>query len=170
MKTQGYDYKNIMKFEKGMINGLTKKLSSLRFGNYDALRDQGNTRIIEAAKNFGLEIDYNDSNLPGEKFIFMKIRKITPEQTKFGKTWLKNHFFKKNGEAREGKATKYVSEQTLKIAKSVIRFEFIGVLGVANNFEICNFLPIYRAYNRKGEYFDYCPIHWGQPIIMEASL
>lgn len=165
MKTQGYDYKNIMKFEKRMINGLTKKLSNLRFGNYT----RGNEIMIKQAESYDMEVDYNDSNLPGEKILFKKARKITKEQTECGKTWLKNYFFKKNGDKRSGKATEYINDDTLRIAKSVVRFEFVGVLGVANSsWEIHSFLPIYRAYNRKGEYFDYAPVHWGQPVIMEG--
>jgi len=29
-------------------------------------------------------------------------------------------------------------------------------------------LPVYRTYNRRGQYFDYAPVHWGQPVIMEG--
>lgn len=168
--TNRYNYKDIKVFHRGMIMGLTKSLSQLRFGNYDAPRGEGNAKMIERAKTFGLEIDYNDSNLPGEKFLFKTFRKITNEQTKFGKAWLKNHFFKLNGEKRTGKNTEYVNDDVLRIAKAVVKFEFVGVLGVANqSWEIHSFLPIYRAYNKKGEYFDYSPVHWGQPVIMDGA-
>lgn len=164
-----YDYAKIKVFHRGQILGLTKKLSGLRFGDWNAPRGAQNDKMIELAKTFGLELDYNDSNLRGEKFIFTKVRKITPEQTKFGKAWLKEYFFKLNGKPRGGKRTQYISDETLRIAKSVVRFEFVGVLGIANqSWEICSFLPIYRAYNRKGEYFDYSPVHWGEPVIMEG--
>ncbi len=169
IKNNRYQYEKMKVFPKSAINGLTKKLSSLRFGPYEPGADKRNGKMIDCAKSLGLEIDYNDSNMPGEKFIFVNPRKITAEQTKFGKQWLKAYFFKKNGEPRGGKRTEYVENRTLEIAKNVSRFEFIGVLGVANNYwEIHSFLPIYRAYNRKGEYFDYSPVHWGQPVIMEG--
>lgn len=167
-----YDYANLKQFTKSQINGLTKHLSGLRFARaYDSDRYDGrrNDAMIERAKQIGLEIDYNDSHLNGEKFIFAKPRKITAEQTQYGKAWLKQYFFKLNGEPRGGKRTQYVNGATIDIAKKVTRFEFIGVLGVANSYwEINQFLPIYRAYDGKGNYFDYSPVHWGDPVIMEG--
>lgn len=164
------DYKNLKTFQKSQVNGLTKHLSSLRFNQPYSPERRNNDVIIDRAKEIGLEVDYNDSNQMGEKFTFTSPRKITGEQTKFGKAWLKNYFFKLDGKTRSGKRTEHVSEATLKIAKSVSRFEFIGVLGIANqSWEIHSFLPIYRAYDRKGNYFDYSPVHWGEPVIMEGN-
>lgn len=158
------DYKNLKQFKKSEVNGLTKYLAN--FQDYSA-RD--NSKFISRAEELGLELDYNDSNLVAEKFIFKQARKITKEQTERGKAWLKNHFYKLNGKPRSGQATEHVSDEVLSIAKSVSRFEFIGVLGVMNSFgTITQVLPIYRTYNRKGQYFDYAPIHWGQPVIMEG--
>lgn len=162
------DYKNLKRFEKSQINGLTKHLACLRFSEYSE-RERRNERMIERAEQLGLQVDYNDSHMSGEKFTFKVPRKITAEQTKFGKAWLKDYFFKRNGEPRSGKRTEYVSNQTLEIAKRVSRFEFIGVLGVADQYwNIHSFLPIYRAYDRNGNYFDYSPVHWGEPVIMEG--
>ncbi len=164
----GYDYANFKTFTKSQIGGLTKSLASLRFG---AGLDTGKAwdKILERAKSVGLEIDYNDANVSGEKLTFKVARKITAEQTKFGKAWLRNYFFKLDGTPRSGKRMDYISDDVLKIAKSVARFEFVGVLVVASQgFYPCQVLPIYRTYNRKGEYFDYAPIYWGQPIIMEG--
>lgn len=163
-----YDYKNLKKFEKSQVNGLTKHLAGLRWSKEPGNRT--NDVMIDRAKELGLEVDYNDSHMSGEKFTFTTPRKITAEQTTFGKAWLKNYFFKLNGQPRGGKRTEYVSESTLNIARSVVRFEFIGVLGVANSYwEIHSFLPIYRAFDRKGNYFDYSPVHWGEPVIMEGN-
>lgn len=169
-----YQYEKMSIFPKSAINGLTKHLGSLRFNKNikDSIDKEMsvNDIMIRRCKELGLEIDYNDSNLPGEKFCFSKPRKITKEQTLLGKAWLKNHFFKLNGQVRSGKNTQNISQQILAIAKNVSRFEFVGVLGVATQaWEIQAFLPIYRAYNSKGEYFDYAPVHWGQPVIMEGN-
>lgn len=167
-----YPYAKLKTFQKSQVNGLTKHLSGLRFNQDYRIGDSyrvNNDAIIQRCKELGLEIDYNDSNQMAEKFIFSKARKITKEQSDFGKAWLKNHFFKLNGEMRKGQNTQYVSDRVLKISKNVSRFEFIGVLGLMNNYgEILQFLPIYRTYNKAGEYFDYAPIHWGQPVIMEG--
>jgi len=122
------------------------------------------------AREQGLTYSHNEYDVNGDVFLFKEARKITSEQTKFGKAWLKNHFFKLNGEIRSGKNTENVGDRVLHIAKSVSRFEFVGTIGLMNSCGeyYVQFLPIYRTYNKKGEYFDYAPIHWGQPIIMES--
>jgi hypothetical protein len=160
------DYKNLKVFEKSQVNGLTKHLSALRFKT--AWDDRTNDVMIKRANELGLELDYyRDSE--AEKFVFKVPRKITAEQTKFGKAWLKEYFFKKDGTPRSGKRTEYVGDRVLRIAKNASRFEFVGVYGLTNSFgSIVQFVPIYRTYNRKGEYFDYAPIHWGSPIIEEG--
>lgn len=163
------DYKNLKRFEKSQINGLTKHLSNLRTPYTPDKDSNRNGPMIDRCLELGMIVDYNNSGLNGEKFTFKVPRKITAEQTRFGKAWLKQYFFKLDGSPRNGKRTEYVTFATLEIAKRVVRFEFIGVLGVANyQWEINQFLPIYRAYDRKGNYFDYSPVHWGNPVIMEA--
>jgi hypothetical protein len=160
------DYKNLKQFQKSQINGLTKHLSNLRFGvgsNQDMWQ-----AIFKRGEEIGLEIGYSEAH--GERLDFKIPRKITKEQSDFGKSWLKEYFFKKDGKPRSGKATEYVGDRVLKIAKSVSRFEFVGVQVLASQgWYPCQVVPIYRAFNRKGEYFDYSPVHWGQPIIMEGA-
>lgn len=162
-----YDYKNITKFEKSQINGLTKHLSGLRFGT--GSRQDAWDKIISRAKELDLEIGYSEAS--GERLDFLVPRKISKEQSDFGKAWLKEYFFKKNGDARGGKRTEFVGTRVLNIAKSVSRFEFVGVqiLASPQGFYPVQAVPIYRAFNRKGEYFDYSPIHWGEPLIMEGA-
>lgn len=163
-----YDYANLKTFQKSQVNGLTKHLSNLRFGGegISTNHDKWN-RIFDRAKELGLEVGYSEAH--GERLDFISPRKITADQTAFGKQWLKEYFFKKDGSPRSGKRTEYVGDRVLAIAKSVSRFEFVGVQVLASQgWFPCQIVPIYRAYNRKGEYFDYAPIHWGQPIIMEG--
>lgn len=167
-----YDYMNLKRFEKSQVNGLTKHLAGLRFNTPDDpnKRTRLNDVIFQRADELGLEIDYNDMNASGEKLTFKTPRKITAEQTKFGKAWLREYFFKKNGEPRGGKRTKCIGDDILRVAKSVVRFEFIGVMGLFNSYgEMVQFVPIYRAYGRNGRYFDYAPIHWGEPLISQNS-
>lgn len=163
-----YDYKNLRTFKKSQINGLTKHLAGLRFGTDTYAVSKLWDRIFDRARKLGLEIEY--SEVHGERLDFVKPRKITAEQAKLGKKWLREYFFKKNGQPRSGKRTEYVGDRVLKIAKSVSRFEFVGVQVLASQgWYPCQILPIYRAYNRKGEYFDYAPVHWGAPIIMKGN-
>lgn len=161
-----YNYKDLKTFEKSQVNGLTKHLSSLRFGR-DSKHDAWNA-IFKRAEELGLEIGYSEAH--GERLDFKVARKITNDQTKFGKAWLKEYFFKKNGDPRTGKRAEYVGDRVFKIAKSVSKFEFVGVQVLASSgwWYPCQIVPIYRAYDRKGNYFDYAPIHWGAPIIMES--
>lgn len=162
-----YDYKNLKRFEKSQINGLTKHLNNLRFEDYETNRALWD-RIFRRAEELGLEIGYSEAH--GERLDFKTPRKITKEQSDFGKRWLKEYFFKANGQPRSGKRTEYVGTRVLEIAKNVSRFEFVGVQVLASEgWYPCQIVPIYRAYNRKGQYFDYAPIHWGEPLIMEAS-
>lgn len=160
------DYKNLKVFKKSQVNGLTKHLSGIRYSVPYETRGNLTDLIIKRCTELGMEIDYCYAD--GERFTFTKPRKITKEQSDFGKQWLKDFFFKKNGQPRSGQRTQYVSDRVLRIAKSATRFEFIGVIGLFNSMgEMCQFVPLYRTFNRKGEYFDYAPIHWGQPIIEE---
>lgn len=161
-----YDYANLKVFKKSQVNGLTKHLSSLRFGEFDSHKTWD--KIFKRANELGLEIGYSEAH--GERLDFKTPRKITAEQTQFGKQWLKEYFFKKDGSPRSGKRTEYIGTRVLEIAKSVSRFEFVGVQVLASHgWKPSQIVPIYRAYNRKGQYFDYAPIFWGEPIIMEAS-
>jgi len=160
------DYKNLKVYKKSQVNGLTKHLSGLRFSTPYSERRELADKIISRCTELGMDLDYCVSH--GERFTFKTPRKITKEQSDFGKQWLKDYFFKKDGKPRNGKRTEYVSDRVLSIAKSVSRFEFVGVIGLFNGIgEMCQFVPVYRAFNRKGEHFDYAPIHWGQPLIEE---
>lgn len=154
------------KFTKSDILGLTKLFSSYRF----ATPERKNS--IEALQGLAMDCvgyEYIHSNFQCDVLHFKRGMKITKEQTALGKAWLKNHFFKANGKPRSGNNTEGVGERVLNIAKQVSRFEFVGILVVKNQFgDINSCLPIYRTFNSKGEYFDYSPIHWGQPIIMEG--
>lgn len=157
------DYKNLRQFKKSEINGLTKHLMSLRFGA--GLDSRGSwDAIIKRAEELGLTLGY--STAYGERLDFARPRKITREQTELGRVWLRNYLFKASGAPRGGKVTEGISDSVLKVAKSVSRFEFVGVqLLASSGWYPCGAVPIYRAYDRKGNYFDYSPIHWGAPII-----
>lgn len=160
-----YDYANLKQFTKGQIGGLTKRLNGHRF-NSGSNQDTW-TAIFKDAETIGLEVGYCEAH--GERLDFKTPRKITKEQTEFGKTWLKNYFFKKDGKPRSGKRTEYVDSDVLNIAKRVVRFEFVGVNVLASQgWYPCQVVPIYRAYDPKGNYFDYSPIHWGEPIFEKA--
>lgn len=169
LKNNRYQYDKMKTFPKSAIGGLTKKLSSFRFTSNNTTNDNQYDKTLIFAREVGLAWSHNHYEVNGDVFLFTSARKITTEQTAFGKDWLKNHFFKKNGQARSGKNTENVGTRVLEISKSVSRFEFVGVVGLMNSYgDYVQFIPLYRTYNRKGEYFDYAPIHWGQPVIIEG--
>ncbi len=155
------------KYTKSDINSLTKLVGGARFATVE--RKAKIQALLNLAFNY-VHDEYISSNFQCD-FMFFKRGglKITSDQTELGKEWLKNHFYKKNNTPRSGKNTEHVSDRVLKISKSVSRFEFVGICLVKNPYGDCNqVLPVYRTFNRKGEYFDYSPIHWGQPVIVEG--
>lgn len=161
------DYKSLKTYTKSQVNGLTKKLNSFKWApGKDFARHQ-------FSQTLGLVHVTNDwTDLYGGVTLnihhFMTPKKITREQSQFGKQWLKDWFFKKDGSTRSGKRTENVSKDVLAIASKVSRFEFIGVIGVCSfNYGPFAFLPLYRAYTTKGEYFDYAPVMWNNPFIIE---
>lgn len=161
------DYRNLKVFKKSQINGLTKVLMSQRFGLGD--HNESWERIFKLAETFGLKVGYSYAH--GERLDFLKPSKITSEQTALGKAWLKNYFFKLDGTPRRGKRTDQVPDAVLKIAKRVTRFEFVGVQVLASSgWYPSQVVPIYRTYDRTGSYFDYSPVHWGEPIIHDYTI
>ena len=164
----GLNFQSIKTFKRSEIVALTKKLSALRFG-YNFNDAENYLRTKNEAERLGLSVVAENYDVNGEIFHFDSFRRITKQQTAFGKAWLKNYFFKLDGRLRSGKATQDVSERILNISNKVSRFEFIGVLGLKNSRgDFVQFLPIYRTYSRDGKYFDYAPIHWGRPVLMEG--
>lgn len=160
-----YQYESMKVFPKGAINGLTKKLNSMRFG-----RSAPNAREIydamELTQRGSVERDMDYSSYIMH---FAHTRRIERAQTTFGKAWLKQWFYKLNGSKRTGKRVEGVSDRVLRLANKITRFEFIGVLEHTNWYgEPQQYTPIYRAYTSTGEYFDYSPIMWSNPIIMEG--
>lgn len=156
-------------YTKSDVGALTKLVASRRFS--DGWRSQ---QIFEFVENNFKCVDniYLHSNFQGEVMHFNKIQNLTKEQTALGKAWLKNYFYNSKGVLRSSKDVKAIqlehSNKVTDIAKNVSRFKFVGIMVVSNSHGYANqCLPIYRAFNKKGEYFDYAPIHWGQPVIME---
>lgn len=166
-KNNVYQYHSMKVFPKSAINGLTKKLSSFRFNDNNTNHDNAYDKTLMWAREQGLNWSHNDYEIDGDIFLFEKARKITKEQTQFGKTWLKNHFYTPKGMIRQTKGI-CKSIRVRSIVLGITRFEFVGVIGLRNSFgDYVQFVPIYRTY-KGGAYFDYAPIHWGQPIIMEG--
>src|SRR5690606_25836246 len=83
-KSRGYDYLNLKTFTKSQVNGLTKAIMSQRWGTYDRGKMWDN--IFDKAKSYGLDAGYSGAYY-GERLDFTTPRKITKEQTDFGKRW-----------------------------------------------------------------------------------
>jgi hypothetical protein len=162
------------RFERSEIAALTKLIAGLRFAP-----EERKAEIEELRANCFLEVDVITERPygGGDYFYchvmhFAKPAKISATQTREGKEWLKRKYFKTNGQPRAAglRLEENQGSKALEICKSVSRFEFVGVLEVRNSHGDCNqVLPIYRTYNRKGEYFDYSPIHWGEPVFSGGS-
>lgn len=172
-KTVSQHLKRIQKgkFLKNEINALNKLFTGARFTK-NAERVKTVKALIDLTMEYAGDTHIDGlTNCNSEVMHFKKPMKISAEQTKFGKTWLKSYFFKLDGTPRSGKKTADVSERVLDIAKTVSRFEYIGIVMVTNLYNqvgpmTC--LPVYRTYNKRGHYFDYSPIMWSAPLVMEG--
>ena len=156
------------KYTKSDINALTKLVNSTRFSD-QVKKDQ--VEIFLESFFTSKDSEYvNGCNM--EVLHFNKPQSITKEQTELGKHWLKNYFYTSKGELRKTKGVEQIttnhSDRVLSIAKNVSKFKFVGIGLVRNNYGLVQVLPIYRTYNKAGEYFDYAPVHWGAPVIMEG--
>lgn len=160
------------RFEKSEINALTKLIQSSRFGDDERKLDVHamlDSKVLRYATTVDLyrHGDHFEANV----HLFPQPCKISKDQTLQGKTYLKNRYQKKNGEPRLC-VDRELSQRAYRIAVRASRFEFVGIMVVYSDRgfgrSICNVLPIYRTFNGGGEYFDYAPIHWDAPVIMEG--
>lgn len=95
---------------------------------------------------------------------YMEERKITREQSRYGIEYLLKRYFKKNGEPRKG--SPFGSRENV-ILKSFSKFRFVGFYEMSSNGGYwTTSIPVYRVYSKDGSYFDYAPIHWGVPIVL----
>lgn len=93
--------------------------------------------------------------------------KITKEQTKFGLDYLKDTVFTSKGTTRNAKRN-FLKEEpnAVNILKNFAKFRFIGLASVSQPLYWQNkvgeyTLPIYRTYDKNGNYFDYTAGMWG---------
>ena len=105
---KAYDYSKLTKYTKSQVNGLTKKLSGFRYMKVPseslAISDRHRQITKETfMSDLGLNYynEHYDSN--SNVYHFSDYKKITKEQTTFGKAWLKNWFFTTKGSVRRGK-------------------------------------------------------------------
>lgn len=128
------------------IRGLAKLLNSKRFG----ITERGCERFFMINE---IERRLNEAT---------RTWPITKEQSSKGIEYLRRRYFKKNGEPR--KLCPF-SETAQNIIRNFKRFEFVGLYEHATTAGSMGYLPIYRVISKHGSYFDYSPVHWGEPII-----
>lgn len=147
-------------WQRADINALTKMLN--RNGRTGALMEVWD--LTSDLRHVSELPRYNAAVM-----LFDNSYSITKEQTEFGIEWLNNFSFKSNGEARNTK-NNFDSAQLL-IIKNFKKFEFVGVLGFRNGFnQMIQHAPIYRVVSKSGDYFDYTPIHMGNPIVSGGAM
>lgn len=90
--------------------------------------------------------------------------KLTAEHTKQGKEYFQRYCFKLNGEVRKGCQ---LGTRELNIVRKFSHFRFVGFYDHYNNGGYDPFyMIVFRVYNKDGNYFDYSPVHWGDPYIV----
>lgn len=163
------------RFEKSEINELKKLISGSRFGTEERKIDI-NTLLGSKTLSYKGTMDLyrHGRHYEAEVHLFPRPCKITAEQTKLGKEWLLNRYFKKNGGLRKC-AEEDLNNRQVEVIKSLTRFEFVGMLVVYTDNGgtkiMVDSLPIYKTFGRVGGNFAYSPIHWEAPVIfyVEAS-
>jgi hypothetical protein len=89
---------------------------------------------------------------------------ITKEQSDYGLEYLKRRYFKLNGTAR--RQCPFNLRQQAIIMHAFKEFKFVGFYEHRNDSGMyVGYTPVYRVHANNGEYFDYSPIHWGNPLV-----
>ena len=93
--------------------------------------------------------------------------RITPEQTEKGLNWLLKSQFRMNGKLRESQGT-FIDERAADIVRNFSHFLFIGIQMQSNNpyNSVYSAAPIYRCFDKDGHYFDYNPVAYVVPEIV----
>lgn len=97
--------------------------------------------------------------------------KITEDQSNKGIEWLKKTQLKKNGELRNSQSV-FINEGDKKILENFSHFKFIGLEFSDFNYysnSYRNIAPIYRTFDKSGNYFDYAPIAFGSCGILDRG-
>ena len=137
-------FKRFEKWTKGEINGLRKAVG---------MCSNLPRACIEELKHYAYS--------HGNEF------KITKEQSLFGIQYLKEAVFTKKGIPRNAKRNFLRYEpDAIKIIKNFAKFRFIGLQSTPKSYYFGDrageyTLPIYRTYDRDGNYFDYTAGMWG---------
>lgn len=133
------------RWEKSDIHGFLKLLNSMKFN-----KNENKKRDIE-----DLLFLFHDQGTEWG---------ISKEQTLTGITWLRNAVLKNDGTYRNSKLSDVFGDKEKMIIKNFSKFKFVGIHEERTSWHTF-YYPIYRTYDRKGNYFDYTPIHWGTPIF-----
>jgi hypothetical protein len=97
--------------------------------------------------------------------------KITKDQSLKGIGWLKRYCFRTNGEVRRSCK---LDLDCVAIIRKFSRFEFVGLYSMQEHYgsfsEYKKWAPVYRTYSKDGSYFDYVPVHWDAPVVLDIVL
>ncbi len=153
-------------FQKREINALTKLLGGVRFAKPERVAEVAYLKRMLMTE--GADVSHGESY--GTVWTFNRACKISEEQSAFGLAWLHDHYFKKNAAPR-AVALRLAEEHgsdLLTVVRGVVRFDFIGVIEFRNQYDgqVMQAIPLYRAFDATGKYFDYAPIHWSEPVFI----
>ena len=96
---------------------------------------------------------------------------ITEEQSEKGIDWLLSSQLKKSGEIRKAK-TVFIDESDVDILKNFSHFRLVGFQGIDYSLfsgGYYNYAPVYRCIAKNGDYFDYNPVAFITPDILDRG-
>lgn len=139
---------------KSDIGALTKLFNSSRWGG----DTQRNADIRELKAAFDSRIDNKD------------FFDLTQEQTDFGIEWLHNFLFTGSGKLRQGKCVGDFDNHEALVIRNFSGFQLVGLKEHYNGIgTVVMYSPIYRTYDKLGNWFDYAPVMWGVPELIDYN-
>jgi len=147
------------KLTKSEINSFKKLFNSMRW-----IDPRFNNNLKPECKN---DFENIQTILNHMYYSDSKSYLITKEQTKQGIDYLKRFCFKVNGSLRKGVEDSF-NEYCIDIIKNFSKFRFVGFYEINHQYHN-EYMPAWRTYDKKGNYFDYICAHWGKPEILNYS-
>lgn len=100
-----------------------------------------------------------------EKASSNKTIQLSKEQQSKGLNWLRQKTFKLNGRIRKNSP---LGSYEIEVLNNFKKFTCVGLYNISEN-SYTQYVPIYRCYNKKGNYFDYICLMWGEIKVTQLG-
>lgn len=122
-------------------------------------------RQINGSSRLDIDKRQNLVCLFEEKASSNKSIQLSKEQQLKGLNWLRQKTFKLNGGIRKNSP---LGTYEIVVLNSFKKFTCVGLYNNSEN-NYVNYVPVYRCYGKKGNYFDYICMMWGEITIVSLG-